>query len=108
MVTDLRMPGVDGMEVLAVARKLVPDRPVIIMTAFSAIENAVESIRQGAYHYLTKPFKIGELVIFLGRALEEVEMRREDHPAAPRARAGTRAIANRGRQHGHACRARAD
>jgi two-component system response regulator HydG len=77
VVIDLRMPGADGMEVLAASRKLAPDRPVIIMTAFSAIENAVESIRQGAYHYLTKPFKIGELVIFLGRALEEVEMRRE-------------------------------
>jgi two-component system, NtrC family, response regulator HydG len=77
VVTDLRMPGVDGMKVLAHSRKLAPDRPVIIMTAFSAIEDAVESIRQGAYHYLTKPFRIEELVIFLGRALEEVEMRRE-------------------------------
>ncbi|MGA7742706.1 MAG: sigma-54 dependent transcriptional regulator [Polyangia bacterium] len=77
VVTDLRMPSVDGMKVLAASRKLAPDRPVIIMTAFSAIEDAIESIRQGAYHYLTKPFKIEELVIFLGRALEEVEMRRE-------------------------------
>jgi len=77
VVTDLRMPNVDGMEVLAASRRLVPERPVIIMTAFSAIDSAVESIRRGAYHYLTKPFKIDELVIFLGRALDEAEVRRE-------------------------------
>ena len=70
VVTDLRMPNVDGLELLAASRKLVPDRPVIVMTAYSAIDTAVESIRQGAYHYLTKPFKQDELAIFLGRALE--------------------------------------
>jgi two-component system response regulator HydG len=47
------------------------------MTAFSAVDTAVESIRQGAYHYLTKPFKVEELVLFLRRALEESQIRRE-------------------------------
>jgi two-component system response regulator HydG len=77
VVTDLRMPKVDGLEVLAESRRLDADRPVIVMTAFSAIDTAVESIRRGAYHYLTKPFKQDELAIFLGRALEEVRVRRE-------------------------------
>jgi two-component system response regulator HydG len=77
VVTDLRMPNGDGMELLVASRKLDPDRPVIVMTAYSAIDTAVESIRQGAYHYLTKPFKQDELSIFLGRALEEVRVRRE-------------------------------
>jgi len=77
VVTDLRMPKVDGLELLSVSRKLDPQRPVIVMTAFSAIDTAVESIRQGAYHYLTKPFKQDELVIFLERALDEVRLRRE-------------------------------
>ena len=77
VVTDLRMPGVDGLELLAASRRLDPDRPVIVMTAYSAIDTAVESIRQGAYHYLTKPFKQEELAIFLGRALEELRIRRE-------------------------------
>jgi two-component system response regulator HydG len=77
VVTDLRMPKVDGLELLAASRKLDPDRPVIVMTAYSAIDTAVESIRQGAYHYLTKPFKQDELAIFLGRALDEVRVRRE-------------------------------
>src|SRR5689334_7823699 len=77
LVTDLRMPHVDGLELLAISRKAAPDRPVIVMTAFSAIDSAVESIRQGAYHYLTKPFKVEELALFLGRALEETRLRRE-------------------------------
>jgi two-component system, NtrC family, response regulator HydG len=77
VVTDLRMPNVDGLAVLEASRRLDPIRPVIIMTAFSAIDTAVESIRRGANHYLTKPFKQDELYIFLGRALEEVQLRRE-------------------------------
>lgn len=77
VVTDLRMPGLDGLELLATSKRLEPDRPVIVMTAFSAIDSAVESIRQGAYHYLTKPFKQEELAIFLERALDEVRVRRE-------------------------------
>jgi two-component system, NtrC family, response regulator HydG len=77
LVTDLRMPRVDGLELLAASRKLDPGRPVIVMTAYSAIDTAVESIRQGAYHYLTKPFKQDELAIFLGRALDEVHLRQE-------------------------------
>jgi two-component system, NtrC family, response regulator HydG len=77
LVTDLRMPRVDGLELLSASRKLDPDRPVIVMTAYSAIDTAVESIRLGAYHYLTKPFKQEELAIFLGRALEEVKLKRE-------------------------------
>jgi two-component system, NtrC family, response regulator HydG len=77
VVTDLRMPEVDGLEVLAASRRLDAERPVIVMTAFSAVDTAVESIRRGAYHYLTKPFKQDELAIFLARALEEVRVRRE-------------------------------
>ena len=77
VVTDLRMPNVDGLAVLESSRRLEPGRPVIIMTAFSAIDSAVESIRRGANHYLTKPFKQDELLIFLERALGEVRLRRE-------------------------------
>src|SRR6476646_7033343 len=47
LVTDLRMPGVDGLELLAASRRFEPDRPVIVMTAFSAVDTAVESIRRG-------------------------------------------------------------
>jgi two-component system response regulator HydG len=77
VVTDLRMAGSDGLAVLAASRQRTPERPVIVMTAYSAIDSAIESIRRGAYHYLTKPFKQEELAIFLGRALDEVRVRRE-------------------------------
>ena len=75
VVTDLRMPGVDGLELVAQSRKIAPERPVIVMTAFSAVDTAVESIRRGAYHYLTKPFKLDELDLFLARALDEAKLR---------------------------------
>jgi two-component system, NtrC family, response regulator HydG len=77
LVTDLRMPKPDGLELLAVSRKLDATRPVIVTTAFSDVASAVESIRQGAYHYLTKPFKVDELELFLRRALEEARLRTE-------------------------------
>jgi len=77
VVSDIRMPGSSGLDFLQTLHQRYPLIPVIIMTAFSAIENAVESIRQGAYHYLTKPFKAEELVLFLRRALDESQIRRE-------------------------------
>jgi two-component system, NtrC family, response regulator HydG len=77
LVTDLRMPEMDGLELLAVARDVAPECPVIVMTAYSAVDSAIESIRRGAYHYLTKPFKIDELLLFLARALEDASVRRE-------------------------------
>ena len=77
LVTDLRMPDVDGLALLTASRQSDPDRPVIVMTGYGAIETAIESIRRGAFHYLTKPFKNEELFLFLGRALEQVELRRE-------------------------------
>ncbi|HJV89529.1 MAG TPA: sigma-54 dependent transcriptional regulator [Holophagaceae bacterium] len=77
LVTDLRMAELDGLGLLARSRELDPERPVIVMTAYGAIDSAVESIRQGAYHYLTKPFKLDELEIFLRRALEDRAVRSE-------------------------------
>jgi two-component system response regulator HydG len=77
LVTDLRMPDVDGLALLAASRRTKPTRPVIIMTAYGEVESAIESIRQGAHHYLVKPFKLDELVLFLERALDEQRVRSE-------------------------------
>ncbi len=77
VVTDLRMPAVDGLGLLARSRAAAPDRPVIVMTAYAAVETAIEAIRQGAYHYLTKPFMVDELALFVDRALGEARLRRE-------------------------------
>ena len=77
LVTDLRMNQVSGLDLLTASKRASPQRPVIVMTAYGAIDTAVESIRQGAYHYLTKPFQPDELVIFLNRALEERNLQQE-------------------------------
>ncbi|HEX7837627.1 MAG TPA: sigma-54 dependent transcriptional regulator [Kofleriaceae bacterium] len=77
LVTDLRMPELDGLALLDAARLAVADLPVIVMTAYGAIDSAVESIRKGAFHYLTKPFKLEELVVFVERALADRSLRRE-------------------------------
>jgi two-component system response regulator HydG len=77
LITDLRMPGIDGLALMARSRTLDPNRPVIAMTAYSSLDLALESLRQGAYYYVTKPFKQEELAIFLERALEQARMKRE-------------------------------
>ncbi len=77
LVTDLRMPKHDGLALLERSRAVQLNAPVIVMTAFSGIDSAVECIRLGAYHYITKPFKVAELALFLGRALDEVVNRRD-------------------------------
>jgi two-component system response regulator HydG len=77
LVTDLRMPHVDGLGLLAISQRSDEARPVIVMTAYSAVDTAIDSIRQGAYHYLTKPFKTDELALFLEKALGERSLRRE-------------------------------
>jgi two-component system response regulator HydG len=77
VVTDLRMPVMDGIAVLDLSRRIAPDRPVIVMTAFGAVDTAVESLQKGACHYLLKPFKVAELDIFVRRALDERALRHE-------------------------------
>jgi DNA-binding NtrC family response regulator len=69
--TDLRMPpGPDGLEVLKAARIRNPHTSVVVMTGFSSIDTAIESIRLGAFDYLTKPFQVAELEIVANRILE--------------------------------------
>lgn len=77
LVTDLRMPEFDGLALLSVSKKVKPDVPVIVMTAYSAIDSAIDSIRQGAYHYMTKPFKVEELILFIEKALGEAKLKKE-------------------------------
>ncbi|MBI5235582.1 MAG: response regulator [Deltaproteobacteria bacterium] len=71
VLLDYLMPKMDGMEVLANLRKASPKSKIIIMTAFATIDGAVEAIKKGASHYLTKPFKIDEALAAIKRALEE-------------------------------------
>src|SRR6266567_6638670 len=69
--TDLVMPpGPDGMEVLKIAKELNPFSYVVVMTGYSSIETAIESIRCGAFDYLAKPFKLAEIEIVANRIIE--------------------------------------
>ncbi len=78
VLTDLRLPGVDGMEVLRSAREHMPDVPVILITAFGSIENAIQAIRQGAYDYVTKPFSMEEIGLLVRKALDHRRLRAEN------------------------------
>ena len=69
VVTDLRMPGLDGLALIDAARASGSDVPVIVMTAYGAVDSAAEALRRGAYHYVTKPFKVEDLLVHVERAL---------------------------------------
>jgi len=74
---DLKMPGMDGMEVLKRIKKISPPTYVIIMTAYGTIDSAVETIRNGAFDYITKPFKSEEILIVLEKVLEDRNLRNQ-------------------------------
>ncbi|MBS0191401.1 MAG: sigma-54 dependent transcriptional regulator [Phycisphaerales bacterium] len=78
VVTDLKMPGMTGLELLERIRQIDDDLPVVLMTAFGTIETAVSAIKQGAFDYLTKPFEGDELVITVKRAAEHGRVLREN------------------------------
>jgi two-component system response regulator HydG len=78
VLTDLRMKGMDGMDVLSGIHAIDPEVPVVIMTAFGAVESAVDAIRRGAFHYVTKPFKLDVVRVLLERAIAERAMRVEN------------------------------
>ena len=70
IISDIRMPGINGLELLSTIQQQHPDLPVIIMTAHSDLESAVASYSRGAFEYLPKPFDIDEAVAMTKRALE--------------------------------------
>ncbi len=78
IITDLRMPKVDGMQVLRAARDLSPETAVIVVTAVASTETAVEAMKLGAYDYITKPFKLDEVNLILKNGLERKRLRDEN------------------------------
>ena len=78
ILTDLKLPEMDGMQVLAHARQINPSAPVIVMTAFGTIENAVEAMKRGAADFLLKPFSLDHLSAIIEKALEVRALRDEN------------------------------
>ncbi|PYM48443.1 MAG: Fis family transcriptional regulator [Candidatus Rokuibacteriota bacterium] len=78
VITDLRMPKVDGLQVLRAAKEISPDVAVIVITAVASTETAVEAMKLGAYDYITKPFKLDEVSLIVRNALERKRLRDEN------------------------------
>jgi DNA-binding NtrC family response regulator len=78
VLTDLVMNDVDGLSVLREAQRLQPRARVILMTAFASLETAIAALRQGAFDYLSKPFKMAEVTVAVRRALEDQRLRDEN------------------------------
>jgi DNA-binding NtrC family response regulator len=78
VLTDLRMPGMDGIQLLKELRRMNPEVIVVILTAYGTIGTAVEAMKEGAYDYLTKPVDLDELLILARRVERELELNREN------------------------------
>ena len=85
VLTDVRMPELDGLELLKLVKQRWPLSEVVVMTAFASIQSAVEAMRRGAYDYVQKPFDPDDVSLVVNRALE----RRRERVAARAAASGT-------------------
>src|SRR5690554_130203 len=95
VLTDIRMPGVTGLDLLAQIRERDPETPVILMTAQATLQSAVQAVNQGAFYYLQKPFVNGELVALCRRAAETRELKRENRALRREIRRRDRSSAER-------------
>ncbi len=80
LLVDLKMPGMDGLEVLTKAREIHPEIPFIMMTAYATVETAVRAMKLGAYDYLVKPFEPEGLSLRVGKIISAHALRRETAP----------------------------
>src|SRR5882757_8131116 len=78
LISDMKMPKMTGIELLAEAKRLRPDMPVVLMTAFATVTTAVEAMKLGAYDYIQKPFDGEEIKLLVDRTLEHSRLIREN------------------------------
>jgi len=95
VITDIRMPGMSGLEVLASIKRTSPDIPVLVITAFGSVDVAVDAMRAGAYDFIEKPFKRDQLLMTVERALENRSLRAEVQTLRRRSKGVERTIVAR-------------
>ena len=78
VITDLKMPGLDGIELLEAVRRLDEDIPVIFITAYGSVESAVETMQKGGFDFITKPFKKEQILFTIEKAMKFVALQREN------------------------------
>jgi DNA-binding NtrC family response regulator len=82
IISDLQLPGVDGLGVLKAAKAANPSVTVIIVTGYASVDSAVRAVRLGAYDYLTKPFTLGQIEVIVSRAAERQALEAENRQLA--------------------------
>jgi DNA-binding NtrC family response regulator len=78
LLTDLKMPEIDGMQLYEQTASTAPEMKTIVMTAYSSVKDAVEAMKRGVYEYLTKPLNLDELFVILNKAVDDQNLRREN------------------------------
>src|SRR5256712_5985515 len=78
VITDLRLPGMDGLQILQACKEVLPKTGVIVITAHGSVETAVEAIKMGAYDYITQPFSMDELLLIVKRLVKVLELEDEN------------------------------
>jgi len=78
VISDVKMPGMDGIDMLKAVKDVSPETVVVMITAYATAETAVEAMKLGAYDYITKPFKVDEIKLILQKALEKRHLRKEN------------------------------
>jgi len=78
VISDLKMPGLDGLEIIDAVKKVDVDTPVIIITAFASVESASEAIQKGGFDFITKPFRKEQILFTIDKALKWLVVQREN------------------------------
>lgn len=87
VITDLKMPAMDGIEVIDTVKGHDPEIPVVVITAFGSLESAEEAVHRGAYDFITKPFRKEQILVAIERALEWQRITRENRELRSRMQA---------------------
>src|SRR4026209_1598677 len=82
-IVDMMMPGMDGISALEELKKIDDDLPVLMITAFASVENAISAMKRGAFDYITKPFKNDEVIVVLRNALAQRRLVAENRALRP-------------------------